>query len=218
MGLGWYEGQGLAIGDNAGATETGGGLPWLRMVQTLARDIHTPQNNNTNSNRGGGSVSSSLGEDVDGGISGSSGSGGGSAYEAVAARLAGAMVLTMQDSLVWSLTLPAIDTDTDRDSATVPLSIASSSTTNHPSRIESEVKEEGEVEGGDILLKEGDLVPVIYQAGSELMVLSAKVLSIETSNNNNVNNSADSYTMQFLCDHSIERVSQLQNNAPPTTD
>ena len=67
VSLGWFEGQGLG-GHGLCADLSGeGALPWLSMVQTLARDIHTPHSG-----------------------------GGGSAFEAVAARLAGAMVLTMQ--------------------------------------------------------------------------------------------------------------------------
>ena len=79
------------------------------------------------------------------------------------------------------------------------------------------MKGEGEVEGGDVVLRKGQIVPVICHVGGEshqqLMVLSAKVLSIETvtannNSNNNSNTSTTYYTVQFLCDHSIEKVSQ----------
>ena len=200
VSLGWYEGQGLGASD--GSNERGGGLPWLRMVQKLARDIHTPHHTAAGNGSGGGN-----GEDMGGDSDG----GGSSAYEAVATRLAGAMVLTMQDSLVWSLTLPATPTSTS-----TPLSSASA--TSLSSRVGDGVKGEGEIEGGDVVLRMGQIVPVICHVGGEshqqLMVLSAKVLSIETitatNNNNNNNNNTTYYTMQFLCDHSIERVSESQ--------
>ena len=198
MGLGWYEGQGLGASDGSNARE--GGLPWLRMVQTLARDIHTPHPIAAAGSGSGGGNEEDTGGDSDGG--------GSSAYEAVATRLAGAMVLTMQDSLVWSLTLPATPTSTS-----TPLSSASA--TSLSSRVGDGVKGEGEVEGGDVVLRMGQIVPVICHVGGEshqqLMVLSAKVLSIETiTATNNNNSSTVYYTMQFLCDHSIEKVSESQ--------
>lgn len=196
------------------------------MVQTLARDIHTPH------------TSGSTG-----------GSSNGNAYEAVATRLAGAMVLTMQDSLVWSLTLPAPTADGNSASALAlattaqdksPSSMTSSLSISIPKEKDNE-EEELKMEEGE-MLKEGDVVPVICYVGSSnnsdrdidhqqlpIMVLSAKVLFIETmvvdnntatnSNNNdnnntttttnsNDNNAAIYYTVQFLCDHSVERVSQ----------
>ena len=59
------------------------------------------------------------------------------------------------------------------------------------------------------MLSEGDVVPVICHVGSDSeqqqMVLSAKVLSVETTTTSTTTNTF--YAMQFLCDHSIERVS-----------
>ena len=214
--LGWYEGQGLG---SEGSDKRGGGLPWLRMVQTLARGIHTPHTIAGSGNGG----SSGSGEGVGEGVGGNGGGNGVSPYEAVAARLAGAMVLTMQDSLVWSLTLPAATPTT-----TTTLPAATPTTTTMSEEDDEGRKDEGKEDEGKeevevLMLREGDVVPVICHVGSEShqqqMVLSAKVLSIATMTTAtatatvNNNSTTTYYTVQFLCDHSIERVSQSQNGA-----